>query len=76
MRTPISIIVGSALIAAAILVTNRWAITGSPIAIPDRPNLKAVVRLDRWRGSAELCAIDLGATKDISAAGFPLLCSP
>jgi hypothetical protein len=70
MRTPVSIIVGSALIAAAILVTNRWAITGSPM------NLAAVVRLDRWTGAAELCAIDVRAMKGTSVAGLPFECRP
>ena len=44
MSTPLAIVIGAALIAAAILVVFRWEIA-SP----------GVMRLDRWTGSIVLC---------------------
>jgi hypothetical protein len=46
MSTPLAIVVGAALIAAAILVAFRWEIA-SP----------GVMRLDRWTGAVVLCDV-------------------
>lgn len=63
-----SIIIGAALIAAAILVTNHWAIVSAP-------NGLIAARLNRWTGSIEVCAID-PKTTGAGLAGAQMACHP
>jgi hypothetical protein len=73
MGTPIAIIVGAALIAAAILVTGHWQI------IPPTGDLGAavVLRLDRWTGTIEICMVDAKTIPNgPSMAGTQLPCRP
>ena len=49
MNTPLAIIIGAALIAAAILIVFRWE-----VAMP------GVIRLDRWTGSVVHCNVPAG----------------
>ena len=46
MSNPIAIVIGSALIAGAILVTGHWQITSAP---------NTVFRLNRWSGEVVSC---------------------
>jgi hypothetical protein len=55
MGTPIAIIVGAVLIAvliaAALLVTNHWQLQVAN-------NTATALRLNRWTGEVEVCALD------------------
>jgi hypothetical protein len=54
MGNPTAIIVGSALIAGAILLTNHWQLLST-----NSGSLEAgVVRLDRWTGTVTVCGVD------------------
>lgn len=70
MNTPLAIIVGAVLIAASILLANRWA------ALSPSAGLGAAIRLDRWTGAMTLCTIDASSLKGTSVAGLPLECRP
>jgi hypothetical protein len=68
MGIPIAIVVGTAVIAAAILVTNHWQV------VPTQESLVAL-RLNRWTGLVEVCMYDLGTQRDPkSLAGVELAC--
>jgi hypothetical protein len=70
MGTPLAIVIGAAIIAAAILVTNHWQIMRTQEAL-------VVVRLNRWTGRIEMCMADLGATPSPKTlAGIQLPCRP
>jgi hypothetical protein len=59
---------GTAVIAAAILVTNHWQV------VPTQESLVAL-RLNRWTGLVEVCMYDLGTQRDPkSLAGVELAC--
>jgi len=68
MGTPVSIVIGAALIAAAILVVGRWSVFPAP------SGLAGVVKVDRWTGSMVLCAMDARDLRGPSVAGMPLEC--
>jgi hypothetical protein len=51
MGNPIATVIGGALIAAAILITNHWELGGNP-------NLELTLRLNRWNGAVEICSVD------------------
>jgi hypothetical protein len=69
MGRNIAIIAGAALIALAILVTNHWEIhTGSN-------GMAATIRLNRWTGDIDVCALDTTVkTAGATAAGLQLRC--
>jgi hypothetical protein len=48
MSTPVSIVIGAALISVAIMVVFRWEVSGP-----------GILRLDRWTGSIAVCDFDL-----------------
>lgn len=48
MNTPIAIVAGAAMIAAAILVTNHWQIAGGQAQ---------VFRLNLWTGTVTPCGV-------------------
>jgi hypothetical protein len=59
MATPLAILIGSAIIATAIIFTFRWEIalgSGHP----------PVVRLDRWTGTVTACNADPDMTRKAS----------
>ena len=71
MGRNIAIVIGAALIAGAILITNHWelgAIQGSGASTP--------IRLNRWTGTVEYCVPDARTLKGESIAGMLLACSP
>jgi hypothetical protein len=69
MAKAIAILVGSWLIALAILITNHWAI------IPGGPNsIAATIRLNRWTGSVEVCSVSAKSPTGSNAAGLQLTC--
>jgi hypothetical protein len=57
MRMIASILVGAAMIAAALLVVFRWEIT--------TPHVGLVYRLDRWTGNVALCQPDSGSSHHV-----------
>jgi len=59
MTTPVAIVVGAALLAAAVLFVFRWEIAAGPSTVP-------VVRLDRWTGSVTVCNASVDAAKEAS----------
>ena len=69
MGTRIAIIVGAALIAAAILLTNHWQMQ------PAGGGTDAL-RLNRWTGTIDLCMLDPKSIKEgaSSLAGVQLAC--
>jgi hypothetical protein len=69
MPTFISILVGAALVALAILLTNHW-----DMATPTGSNL-TMMRLNRWTGTIEICSFD-GVGPSGSFAGAELRCNP
>lgn len=51
MGTPVAVVVGSAIVAVAILFAFRWEVamgSGTP----------PVIRLDRWTGKVAICNVD------------------
>lgn len=64
----LAIVLGSALIAASILVTHHWEI----VLASDEPVL--VGRLNRWTGSLELCVGDLSSVKELAGRGVRMIC--
>jgi len=73
MGKPIAIVVGSALIAAAILITNHWQLQRAA------NDATGAIRLNRWTGKVEICVIEAKSIhpSDInSLAGARLACSP
>jgi len=66
----VAIVLGAMLIAAAIVFTNRWAITTSA----GTPTL----RLDRWTGAVWTCASNPDAFEKAmnTYTGFELRCTP
>jgi hypothetical protein len=65
----LSLIVAGALIAAAILIANRWEIAISPRGVA------TVVRLDRWTGRVNICDLDTATIKGSTLSGATLTCS-
>ena len=55
MKQPTAILIGLSLIAAAILVANRWEIS------VDSQAPAMLVRLDRWTGTSKVCILDTEA---------------
>jgi hypothetical protein len=65
MGIPLAILIGSAVIAGAVLFTFRWEVAlggGQP----------PVVRLDRWTGAVTACNIDPSA-RQYAKSGDPIL---
>jgi hypothetical protein len=54
MGISIAVLIGSAMIAAAILIALRWEVALGPAQPP-------VVRLDRWTGTVTVCNLDATA---------------
>jgi len=59
MTSPVAILAGAALIAAAMLFVFRWEIAAGPTTVP-------VVRLDRWTGGVTICNASIDAAKEAS----------
>ena len=58
----IAIVAGCALIAASILVTNRWQIAAAGYGYNGEPQgteREFVYRLDRWTGKVDVCDQDI-----------------
>jgi hypothetical protein len=68
MGRNIAIVIGAALIAASILVTNHWSINTMSTA------LTAAARLNRWTGEIELCSVDVKTISGSDVAGAKLEC--
>ena len=69
MGQSIATIVGAGLIALAIMVTNHWEI------IPGGANsIAATIRLNRWTGSIDVCALDAKSVTGSNASGIQLTC--
>jgi hypothetical protein len=65
------IIIGAALIALAIMVTNHWQL------LPNGTNgLAATIRLNRWTGAIDVCALNKNSPTGSNAAGLLLTCTP
>jgi hypothetical protein len=64
-----AVLIGSALIAASVVVTNHWevvAMNGDPVMVG---------RLNRWTGSLELCVSDLSTVKGANVLrGVRMVC--
>jgi hypothetical protein len=68
MSQAVAIVFGAGLIALAIMVTHHWEL------IPGGANsLSATIRLNRWTGSMDVCALD-GKTLSY-ASGIKLTCT-
>jgi hypothetical protein len=68
MGPPLAIVVGAAMIATAILVTNHWQV------VYTQESLMAL-RLNRWTGLVEVCMYDPDTQRDPkSLAGVELIC--
>ena len=64
-----AIIIGTGLIALAIMLTNHWTI------IPGGPNsIAATMRLNRWTGAIEVCSVSAKSTAGSNAAGLQMTC--
>ncbi len=70
MGRNIAIIVGAALIAGAILVTNHWTINTTA------SGLTVGARLNRWTGAIELCDVDVKTLSGSNIGGGKLACGP
>jgi UDP-N-acetylmuramyl pentapeptide phosphotransferase/UDP-N-acetylglucosamine-1-phosphate transferase len=68
MGQAISIAVGAILIAVAILLSNHWTVIA-----PQTGGL-GIVRLNRWTGTIDVCAIDEKSIKGGTVAGAVLEC--
>ena len=69
MGRNIAIVIGAALIAGAILITNHWMI------IPGGSNsIAATVRLNRWTGSIDVCSLNAKSVTGSTASGIQLTC--
>jgi hypothetical protein len=69
MERNIAIVVGAALIALAIMVTNHWTIN------TPSDNLMAAARLNRWTGAIDLCAVDLNSITGGDLGGAKMDCT-
>ena len=69
MGRNIAIIAGAGLIALAILVSNHWLIVA-----PQERGL-GIVRLNRWTGAIDICAINPDTIKGNNVAGAQLRCT-
>ena len=72
--TSVAIVIGAAMIAAAILITNHWQVT---YLHPEGPISYVVLRLNRWTGVMDICDIDphtIQADKPLVGAQFS--CKP
>lgn len=65
----VAMMLSGVLIAAAIMITNRWQIAPSPLG------KTTVVRLDRWTGRVSLCDLDVTTIKGSTLRGAKLDCS-
>jgi hypothetical protein len=66
----IAIVIGAALIALAIIVTNHWTIN------TPADGVVAAARLNRWTGEIELCSLDPKTLAGASSlAGGKLECA-
>jgi hypothetical protein len=74
MRALIAVVLSSALIAVAIGITNHWEIQ----VASDKDSL-TVLRLNKWTGAIEHCAMELASAKiaiqKTSLAGARFTCS-
>jgi len=71
MGTPAAIIVGAAIIAAAVLVTNHWQVMpgGYQGVAP------MVFRFNRWTGLVDMCVVDPDTMHNPNSfAGAQLTC--
>jgi hypothetical protein len=70
MATPLSVIIAGALIAVAILLTNRWEM--APVA----QGASVALRLDRWTGSINVCLLSISDAASVSGmvAGSQFVC--
>jgi hypothetical protein len=68
MWTPISIIVGAVLIAAAMLIVNHWQLQVIDTA--------SALRLNRWTGDVEIFLDNKSVPEGGSLAGAKLECRP
>jgi hypothetical protein len=69
MGTPLAILIGAILIAAAIVGTNRWQIAGGQM----EGRFPTIYRLDRLTGAIQVCFIDadsLRFEKSLGGAKF------
>jgi hypothetical protein len=68
MGTPAAVVIGAVLIAAALLLTTHYE-----VVIPAGGSAP-VVRLNRWTGEVDMCAMDAKSANGNSAAGSQLTC--
>jgi hypothetical protein len=71
MGTPIAIIVGAALVAAAICITGHWQMQTT-----NEGGISMVMRLNRWTGTIEICLLDSTTIPRDTIAGTQLACKP
>lgn len=68
MGQSISIVAGAALIALAILIVGHWEV------IAPQAGGIGMVRLNKWTGSIDVCAIDPTTIKGNTISGAQLAC--
>jgi hypothetical protein len=68
MRTPLAIVAAGLIVAVAILIVERWQ-----LFVP-QPTAPGIVRLDRWTGAIDMCAMDAKTIKGDNIAGAKITC--
>ena len=66
-----AIVIGAALIAAAVMITNHWE-----LGFAHGNDSSTTMRMNRWTGTISICVPDPKSIKQNSFAGMELSCTP